>query len=232
MHVHVGLDTYGKVKSVGGTSIVTKFFMVNGVPVYPLESFYFSAAEGQALDERPFLGLRLPVTGIPLARVDRASVLIAYLRGLCGVLVVVGFIGSIFMIVPLLMGPQGMAVDPVKTLQGMLCVLGVGIVVGALTYAIPLASRRERLIRRHCGELLGFCADPARTHADLAAQMFQEQLSGASSADMSEAALSRLNCLLQLIKARCRIAGGQHVREMEQTTDELLARLSHRDGKH
>jgi hypothetical protein len=227
--MHVGVDTYGKVKSVGGTPIVTKFFMVSAFPVYPLESFYSSRVHKEAIDGVPFLGHTLYITGIPLARIDRASVLIAYLRGVCGALMVVGFLGSIFMAIPLLMGPQGMVVDPVKTLYGALSTLALGIVCGALTYFIPLTSQRERSIRSYCGELLGFCADPARIRPDLAAEMWQEQLHGASPADMTEASLSRLNYLLQLIEARCQIAHGQKVRELEQNTDELLERLQQCD---
>ena len=227
--MHCDLETYGKVKVVGGTPIVTKFFMVNLFPVYPLQSYYFSHVNKEAMDEVPFLGFRLSISGIPLARIDRTSVVIAYLRGVCGVLVAIGFLGSIFMAVPLLMGEQGMLVDPKKTLDGMLCGLAIGAVVATLTYVLPLTTRRERRIRRYCGELLGFCADPARVRADLAAEMWQDQLQRSTAAEMSEAALSRLNYLLQLIQARCQIAKGQSVQQMEQTTDELLERLQQCD---
>jgi hypothetical protein len=195
-----------------------------------LESYYFSRVDKEGIDGMPFLGHTLSITGIPLARIDRTSVFIAYLRGICGALMIIGFIGSIFMAIPLLMGPHGMAVDPVKTLYGALGLFALGVAVGALTYVLPLTTRRERRIRMYCGELLGFCADPARVRADLAAEMWQEQVQGATAVDMTEAAMSRLNYLLQLIQARCEIAHGQRVEQMEQTTDEVLERLRQCDG--
>jgi hypothetical protein len=41
IHVTVGSDTYGRVKTVGTTPIVTRVGMISSLPVFPLESFYF-----------------------------------------------------------------------------------------------------------------------------------------------------------------------------------------------
>lgn len=40
MHFHWGADSYGRVKVVGRTAIVTRFFAVDSLPIYPLQSFY------------------------------------------------------------------------------------------------------------------------------------------------------------------------------------------------
>jgi hypothetical protein len=227
MLAHFGSDTYGRVKTVGGTPIVTKFFMANGFPIYPLQSYYFSRSDEVAGSGIPFLSqYELSITGIPLARIDRTSVIVAYLRGLCGLLTLFGSIGALFVLGMLLRGDQG-GVGPavLEGMYGLTVFLAIGVVCGGLTYLVPLTSRRERRIRLYCGELLGFCADPARIPAELAHAMWEDQLKRAAAANMSESSLSRRNELLQLLAARCQIASDQQLAEAECTTDEVLKRL-------
>src|SRR4051794_39809742 len=81
MLVTFGSDTYGRVKTVDSTPIVTKFGMVSAFPVFPLESFYFIRSGESTSEGIPFLA-QVHSTGIkaiPLARVDKLSVLMAYI---------------------------------------------------------------------------------------------------------------------------------------------------------
>jgi hypothetical protein len=81
-HVHMGTDTYGKVKQVGPTAVVTKFAMVSGMPLLPLESYYY-AGTGEE-EGIPILMTMRKVHGLPLARLNMLSVVIAYARAVSG----------------------------------------------------------------------------------------------------------------------------------------------------
>ena len=142
MHVTVGSDTYGRIKTVGGTPIVTKFVMLQFLPIYPLQSFYLT---GLIHTERRGIPLiasshSTVINGIPLARVDRLSVVIAYLRGIFGAMTVVGFMS----IIPLSMYFTGEHLDAfaLSALRGLLTSFVVGLVGGVATYLIPRTSVR------------------------------------------------------------------------------------------
>ena len=94
IHVSVGTDTYGRVKQVDGTPIVTKFGMVSAMPVFPIQSYYFMRFGEAASAGIPFLAAfhSTPIVGIPLARLDKLSVVMTYARGLFGGMAIIGFI--------------------------------------------------------------------------------------------------------------------------------------------
>jgi hypothetical protein len=162
IHVSAGTDTYGRVKTVAGTPIVTKFAMLQFLPLYPLQSYYFIGTGPTETTGVPFLASMktVAVSGIPLATVDTTSVAIAYARGVFGALAIVGFM----VIIPGIMYLSGERLDnfAMMATRALLISLIVGAVGGLLTYALLLTPRREREIRQHCGELLGVAVDPAR----------------------------------------------------------------------
>ena len=163
-HVTVGSDTYGRVKKVGSTPIVTEFGMVSFFPVFPLESFYFVRFGHSTSAGIPFFAQThsTAIEGIPLARVDKLSVEMAYARGVFGAMAIVGFIGTFMILIEWMTG------DPPNERKAIIatCVgtcLGVGIVAGFCTYiCLFTITRRERNIRRLCGTILGVAADPAQ----------------------------------------------------------------------
>src|SRR5690349_7327227 len=95
--VTAGSDTYGRVKVVAGTPIVTQFFMVQLLPVYPLRSFYFLSADHVKSSGIPGIAAvySREFNAIPLAKIDRASVAMAYIRGLFGGMALVGFLAIV-----------------------------------------------------------------------------------------------------------------------------------------
>ena len=138
IHIDVGTDTYGRVKSVSGTPIVTSFFMCNGLPVYPLRSYYFVGAGPTESSGIPVLAgtQSTAIVGIPLASVDVASVVMAYVRGLCGALVVLGSIVIVFGIMVRNGNPPNASL--MAAVRVILTLFVIGAVGGLLTYAIPL----------------------------------------------------------------------------------------------
>ena len=74
VHLHVGADTYGRVKTVGRTSIVTRFWGVQMFPCYPMASYYVSAHSTDHEDG-------VPLVAIPCARLDWTSVTMSYVCG-------------------------------------------------------------------------------------------------------------------------------------------------------
>jgi hypothetical protein len=226
MHVHAGTDTYGRVKAVAGTAIVTKFAMFQSLPVFPLRSYYFISHGPTERSGVPFFASSesTSIVGLPLASIDVASVLMAYLRAFFATLVVVGSIPAIMAAVTWL-GGQHMA-DGMKML-GVIssCVLGTGIVGGLLTYAIPLASRRDRDIREYCAEILGVSADPAcvTREAKVWISAFLEEHT--SEEHLMETEYSRTEKILELIQTRMEIPGSDNAQALEDRTDDLLERL-------
>jgi hypothetical protein len=223
-HGVAGSDTYGRVKTVGATPVVTKFAMLQGLPLFPLASFYYAGAGRRQSAGVPFVfGVEnSAIAGLPLARVDRLSVAMAYFRGLCGALAVVGCLS----VVPLVMASTGerldeFAVTATKVLAGC---LAVGVAGGALSYLLPLGvSDRERTIRLACGEVLGLEADPALLRADAARQIYDaldDGEGGGRSRRVEDADLPRL-----LAMTRLKIAPGGSREKLEERTDQILERL-------
>jgi hypothetical protein len=220
MAISAGTDTYGRVKAVCGTPIVTKFAMLQFLPVFPLQSFYFLGAGATETTGIPLLASSQSavIYGIPLASVDTTSVFMAYARGVFGALAVCGFI----VIVPGIMYLTGENLDDFAILatRGLLIALIVGIVGGLLTYAIPVTPRREREIRQYCAEVLGVSADPARVQADWGVMI--EEFVNQSSWPQGD---PRIQLLRELVFTRAKIAKAIDPVRMELKTDELLEEL-------
>jgi hypothetical protein len=221
--VSAGTDTYGRVKNVSGTPIVTKFAMLQFLPIYPLRSFYFSRSGPTEIEGVPLVaGTRsTTIIGIPLASLDIASVLLAYVRGLFGAFVLVGFV---VLLIPGFMYLTGEHAGglPTNFLRGVLALFLAGALGGLLTYAIPLTTRREKDIRRYCGELLGIAADPARVTSEASAKLAGHVEALSPSGEPSRAALIR-----ELVMTRAKIASSSDIEHIEKRTDELLDQLRH-----
>jgi hypothetical protein len=101
IHVVSGTDTYGRVKTVSGTPIVTKFAMLQLLPIYPIQSFYSTGSGPTETTGIPFLASTksVPIHGFPLASLDLISVLLAYVRAACGLFLIVDFIAGMMFLV-------------------------------------------------------------------------------------------------------------------------------------
>ncbi|MBI3861216.1 MAG: hypothetical protein HY290_04915 [Planctomycetia bacterium] len=228
VHVHGGLDTYGKVKKVGGTPIVTRFVMVALIPLVPLESYYFM---GEGKDEGIlFVYTSKSIYGLPLEHLDPLSVLMAYARGVFGAFLVMG-VFSLAIVYSNWGGVNRARPNDFDTVAQYVMAggLGIGIPGGLITYLWPFqTTRREREIRLACGEGLGICADPAFVQEDVAETIMNDTLELAW-ADNSDAGLPQKRPALvrRLIIARARIALGlaESREDLESETDDVLREL-------
>jgi hypothetical protein len=217
-------DTFGRVKTVRGTSVVTRFRGVKMIPLRPEASFYVSENAEEQQDVGVF-------TAIECARIDRTSVAMAYWRGLCAGMLLIGFVA----VVPLYMlwldakpGPDALGILKMKVL---IVLFVVGAVGGILSYFVPTISQRERQIREHCGVVLGPAIDPAQVTCAAAEEIqstpFAQPDSDPADPERAQAAADThrwpLRC--KLVLARCRIALDEDVATAEQTTDELLQQM-------
>jgi hypothetical protein len=185
--------------------------MLEFVPLYPLQSYY-RLDKGHPLADPSVNHIA------PLTRLDKTSVFLAYVRGLAGTLAVIGF----FVIVPGIMILTGERLDgfALSATRGLLVALIAGLAIGALSYLIPLTSRREREIRLRCEELLYLARDPAQLTVEGIASI-QHRLD-----QVNPDPTGRLALVRELVRARINIARGQDVEGMERRTDELLYQLS------
>lgn len=219
MSIHVGTDVYGRVKKVSGTPVVTKFAMFQFFPIYPVQSFYYTGAgHTETVGVTLLAGSQsVAILGIPLASVDMASVMVAYVRAVSVTLIVFGFIFTLLDIVIRTNGgrqPDAFAAAALKIMQ---VGLAGGTIVGLLTYVIPLTSSRERAIRRYVAEILVVSADPARVPADVSARLVEQaKMSCQSARD------TRKQLIVQLIETRAKMAQAMDAYGMESKTDELL----------
>lgn len=216
IHVHIGADVFGRVKTVAGTSVVTRFWGVNMFPLFPTESYYVAAGNTAHREGVP--------VGIRLASVDRASAAMTYVRGLAGAMFVVGFMGSAVGFynewLAVGAGPDEIGRFMIRVLA---VVMIIGAIAGLLTYFVPVMSRRERRIREYCGQLLGPAIDPAKlTRAD--AGDIQKIWSDPPE-DMPVEGDRFCPARRALILARCQIALGEDVELAERATDQLLNEL-------
>ena len=220
--VHAGTDTYGRVKTVCGTPIVTKFFMIQFVPCYPLRSFYLVRSGRTKWVGIPLVAgvYSADFQGIPLASVDKVSVIMAYVRCLFATLLLAGFIWTLFAIVSYCTGMRGDEFTRIATIV-MAISLVAGAVGGGLTYLLPLTPHRERAIRNYCFELFGISADPARVQPEISVMLANYQ----DGLDESP----RTQWIRQLIATRAKIGQGMDPVALELKTDELLAHLEHAD---
>lgn len=229
IHVVVGTDSYGRVKAVGKTAVVTTFSMVQSLPFGPLESYSVWGPATSETEGVPFFAQVRKVTlcGVPLARVDRTSVAFAYARAVLAVLVIFGFIGT-FM--GLILSREGRELDDFgrTAIQLAEACLVTGVVGGVLTYLVPTAGRRERAIRTYCGEMLGVCIDPGRV-APAVADAIREALPQPDDPKRASVPRPRTEHVRELILTRCDAATGPGD-DCEAMTDELLDQLRHLDG--
>lgn len=229
--ISAGSDTYGRVKNVDGTPVVTKFVMLSAFPVMPIESFYFAGFRGREFTGVPVLAWieTTKFSGLPLARIDKLSVLMAYFRAFCGALALVGFI----VIVPGIMWLTGEHLDPLAIIFTRVLVgcLVVGTSCGLLSYLLPFqVTARERAIRRTCNEIVGIAADPALLKQS-AAESIAPLLSDEPLPAMSDC-LSRDTYQLnrELVDVRLRIARGEQREPLERRTDQILAALDRKSA--
>jgi hypothetical protein len=141
MTLTAGTDTYGRVKTVDGVPIVTKFVMFQFVPIYPLQSFYFFGSSESKTSGIPLIASTHTTTfqGMALARIDRLSCLMAYTRSVFAALALFGFLA----IVPGIMYFTGEYLDSFALLvtKGLAISFVVGVLGGLTTYMIPLTTR-------------------------------------------------------------------------------------------
>jgi hypothetical protein len=211
MYVTFGLQAYGQVKKVASTSIVTRFWMLSSFPIFPLESFYFLKYGKTTFVQRELIG-------VPLARLDWLSVLVAYLRGVFGGMFIVGFFVSFIILATTLSeGREQPGTRTFLAYSGSAFVIGV--VAGSLTY-LPYyqISSRQREIRRSCEKVLGIAADPARVRLDHARSM-EGSLSALQPPDSLSAQIQ------ELALTRLRIALGEDRKGLEISTDDLLEKI-------
>jgi hypothetical protein len=234
IHVAVGTDVYGAVRSVDRTPIVTKFAMVQFVPIYPLGSFYLGRLGEKTGFQSPLIGglSQRALTGIQCDRINRLSVLVAYARGVGAVL---AFLGTIILFIFLV----GMLSDGALQLskeRQLTIVVAASMLAGGLLLAIPtylftvIVPQRERRIRHACARVLGIAADPAEVKSEIASEMIlrtcqllEERgipdlgvvLSGAQGYGLD--ALDTL-----LVRTRARIMCGDASTRHEADTDRIL----------
>jgi len=206
--------------------------MVSAFPLFPLESYYY-AGEGNP-QGIPFVYTSKAIYGLPLARLDTLSVLMAYTRGIFGALTVVGFFYFVMLYIEWIggngRGPDAVALAMRNVL--LLCLL-VGVSGGLLTYLVPFQiTRRETQIRHVCGDVLGISADPANVRADVA-QAILAEISRQSRQDPvprtagdHKSADKHRRLTLQLVAVRAQIALGEESESREIETDDLLRKIS------
>lgn len=234
--VSFGSDTYGRVKRVGKTSVVTKFAMLQFMPVFPLGSFFY-ARRGNAGNDLVSLFYGIDATAaraIPLARIDWLSVAMAYYRGACGALALIGSLS----LIPAIMHLSGERPDRFAVIftQVLVACLVVGTTAGAASYCLPWqVGSRKKSIRRACGEVLGMHVDPA-SFQQVFAREFEVLFRNAIAGDRMQAAAEevesreRLDLILALIAARLEISLGGSLPANEQRTDELLEEIRRTKG--
>jgi hypothetical protein len=219
-HVHIGSDAYGRVKQVGSTPIITKFFMVSMFPVVPLESFYLIRLGESTSEGVPFIAQAhwKKIKGIPLAQIDKLSVAMAYTRGVLGAVAIGGFMGT-FMFFVIWMTGERLTEEQTMILGCAGACLAIGTLFGLCTYLYPFQmTRREKNIRRLCGTILGISADPARVRLD-SAKTIEHRLS-------STGAVDKLPKLVhELARTRVRIALGEPRLPLEDHTDDVLEQI-------
>jgi hypothetical protein len=234
IHVIAGTETYGAVRKVNSTPVVTRFAMLQLLPVYPLESYYLARLGTETRQGIPLIASHSTrdIHGLRLARLDRLSVMMAYVRALAVVLVLPGTIAFFILLGMSLNGSFSTPDEFARTLFLIVAVMFVvGALIGGASYlAMYRIDEREKKIREVCGGVLGIAADPANIAAESA-----EQLAPLIKQAMSEAKIANPSKLLQspheadeiqaallLVACRLRIASGGNREPLEQAVDRLL----------
>lgn len=177
IHVSVGTDVYGAVRSVNRTPIVTKFAMFQAFPLYPLQSFYL-----QQLGKTTHAGVPLvagiserTLSGIPCDRVNRLSVFVAYVRAVGATVIIVACIGIFIFGVGSLCEGGGRGKDSLIAFLILGGVLAAGLLIALPTYVFTFrVPIRDRRIREACARFLRLAADPAHVHPAVAKEIAAE----------------------------------------------------------
>jgi hypothetical protein len=230
----VGVDTFGRVKQVGNTPIVTRFFMLSWLPIWPLQSYYRTGEDVVRHEGVPFLfhSQTVEINGIPLRRIDRLTVVMAYLRAFAAVLTLFGSIAM----VPGLMALLGERLDRVAIIMLQVCLgmLAAGIVLGLGSYAWPFqVSRREFDVRTVSGLVLGHCIDPALVEAVHAQRIMEFIANAALIHRLTELGMSKPDAEQCVLLVGVRAAIGREAEPMSEAellacevrTDDVLIRL-------
>ena len=224
-----GVETYGRVKVVGTTPVVTKFFNVMIFPLIPLQSVYLLGQESKFEGVPMVAGVEtVTIYGFPLARLSWISVIWAYMRAIGATLFVVGTCGFVFLGMTYLnddrIPPENFVLG--AQILGSILVIGTGL--GLVTYLLePRASRREVEIRLACGAVMGIFADLAQVTAAAAEKVSQEMASfgDLETEQMREQDVETLKLARQLTLVRARLASQRRDAGLERETDDLLSRL-------
>ncbi len=226
MHFMMGTGIYGEVKKVGPTPIITKFVMIQLLPIYPLQSIYATGPVETTLEGIPFIAstTSADVDGFPLARVDRASLVIAYCRALCAILLIVATFGAL--LITMLKPAGGLDHAAQRTMYGLAIAFVAAVTAGASSYLIPLTNRRDAAIRHHCGDILDACIDPAMVDPDHWHRIEHLANRGTAFQEPATDPESRLSLVRKLIAYRLEIAQGNEDASMEAPSDVLLTQLA------
>jgi hypothetical protein len=227
-----GSDLFGMIKKVERTPIVTRFAMLQFLPIYPIQSLYLIRLGPNETSGVPLIHQQTEqaIHGLPLAKISRLSVCISYIRGTAAVALIFGLLFWFA-------GPPGSAVKKINR-ETMLAhrlltvtLLSYALIGGGgsygLTYVVP---RREKNIRTACGSILGIAADPALLNPDATRHLLDQVnplLSQQEIRDPATLLNSRApagsNAPLLLTWARAQIAAGNDREAMESATDYLLS---------
>jgi hypothetical protein len=242
--VTAGTDTYGAVRKVRKTPIVTKFAMLELFPIFPIESYYLSHLGQISHEGIPLIYAETSrsIVGYRLARVDRLSAVVTYVRAIGAAFAVVGSIGLIFGIF-MSSAERVNAADPVDRyivlVSGLL--LATAILIAVPTYIFTfVVPEREKEIREYCDDALGIAADPARLDSFMVEEFLELTIATLAQAGIVEPydairqpiTTTAEQKRLLLVFARSKIALGGSREEFEPLTDSLLIDLAHSDAAH
>jgi hypothetical protein len=234
IHVAIGEDTYGAVRRVKGTSIVTKFFMLQALPIYPLESYYLVRLGRKSGTGIPLVAYQTKrkIVGLPCRRINRLSVIVAYIRGVGAAMVL---FPTIFFMGGAVMRLSNANFRPDKFAQLAAMVFGIVLALG-LAFSLPsyiltfYVPSRERAIRLVCARVLGVAADLANVRHDVQSDivnLIAEFLAQNGIADFNDV-IRRPNSFdrnvldVALVLTRIRLGRGDAPETREAETDTLL----------
>jgi hypothetical protein len=198
--------------------------MISSLPVWPQRSFYYGPPGRPNRDSEAFLGDggSASILTLPLSRIDKLSVAIAYFRGLIGALAIVFFMGTFMKFMIWITGER---VDEIGILIGNISMAGLAVACafGSLTYLLPLqTSARERAIRRNVGAVFGMAFDPAKLERSTI-PFLEERLDD----NIPNTTLQTLRHELTRTRLQIGISGSDE--SLEHSTDDLLEQIRIQD---
>jgi hypothetical protein len=225
VYVAVGTESYGRVRVVGDTAVVTQFQMLMHFPLVPIRSYYVWGPLDSEETGVPFLySVRnIRQRGVPLTHIDFLSVVLAYTRAVLAVMILFGFIVTFTSAVA---SRNGRPMNDFAATATRIAQLGlvIGCVAGIASLVVPTAGRREKSIRSYCGEILEANVDPARVPPGVA-KMIQEAVRQSYMPHFEGEARSRRQYIQDLTLARCDVALSRND-EAERLTDDVLQQLA------